>query len=141
MVFKSIFLDTNILVDIVAKRKIFADNAIAIFNYCENNKIEMFTTSHSIATLHYIAKKIVDEKELRSIIEDLLDTISIIGVSEITLRKSLKSNHKDFEDAIQIVAAQSIIDMDCIVTRDLKDYKNAEISVFTPDEFLNKLNL
>lgn len=141
MVFKSIFLDTNILVDIVAKRKIFADNAIAIFNYCENNKIEMFTTSHSIATLHYIAKKIVDEKELRSIIEDLLDTISIIGVSEITLRKSLKSNHKDFEDAIQIVVAQSIIDMDCIVTRDLKDYKNAEISVFTPDEFLNKLNL
>lgn len=139
MVFKSIFLDTNILVDIVAKRKIFADNAIAIFNYCENNKIEMFTTSHSIATLHYIAKKIVDEKELRSIIEDLLDTISIIGVSEITLRKSLKSNHKDFEDAIQIVAAQSIIDMDCIVTRDLKDYKNAEISVFTPDEFLNKI--
>jgi len=30
--------------------------------------------------------------------------------------------------------------MDCIVTRDLKDYKNAEINVFTPDEFLNKTN-
>ncbi len=141
MVFNSIFLDTNILVDIVAKRKVFAKDAIAIFNYCQNNKVEMFTTSHSIATLHYIAKKIVDEKELRSIIEDLLDTVSIIGIDEVTLRKSLKSNHKDFEDAIQITAAQSINEMDCIITRDLKDYKNAEINVFTPDEFLNKLNL
>ena len=141
MVFKSIFLDTNILVDLVAKRKVFVDDAIAIFNYCQYNKVEMFSTSHSIATLHYIAKKIVDEKELRSIIEDLLDTISIIGVNETILRKSLKSKHKDYEDAIQIVSAQSINDMNCIVTRDLKDYKNAEINVFTPDEFLNKLNL
>ncbi len=141
MEFKSIFLDTNILVDLVAKRNFFVDNAVTIFNYCKNNNIEMFTTSHSIATLHYIAKKTVDEKELRSIIEDLLDTISIIGVDEYILRKSIKSSHKDFEDAIQIVSAQSINDMYCIITRDLKDYKNAEINVFTPDEFLNKLNL
>jgi predicted nucleic acid-binding protein len=140
MVFKNIFLDTNILVDIVANRKLFSKSAIAIFDYCQTNKVEMYSTSHSIATLHYIAKKMVDEVELRSIIEDLLDTISIIAVTETVLRKSLKSNHKNFEDAIQIVSAQSINDMDCIVTRDLKDYKNAEINVFTPDEFLNTLN-
>ena len=85
------------------------------------------------------AKKMVEEKELRSIIEDLLDTISIIAVTETILKKSLKSNHKDFEDAIQIVSAQSINDMDCIVTRDLKDFKNAEIKVYSPDQFLNTI--
>ena len=143
MEFKSIFLDTNILVDLVAKRNVFVNDAVAIFNYCQNNNIEMFTTSHSIATLHYIAKKLVNEKELRLIIEDLLDTVSIIGVNEITIRKSLKSNHKDkdFEDAIQIISAQSINNMNCIVTRNIKDYKYTEINVFTPNEFLNKLNV
>jgi predicted nucleic acid-binding protein len=139
MVFKNIFLDTNILVDIVANRKPFSENAISIFDHCQKSKIKMYSTSHSIATLHYIAKKMVDEKELRLIIEDLLNTISIIAITESILKKSLKSNHKDFEDAIQIVSAQSINDMFCIVTRDLKDYKNAEINVFTPDEFLNKI--
>jgi len=139
MVFKNIFLDTNILVDIVANRKPFSQTAIAIFDYCQTNKTKMHSTSHSIATMHYITKKVVDEIELRSIIEDLLDVISIISVTEFTLRKSLKSNHKDFEDAIQILSAQSISDMDCIVTRDLKDYKNAEIKVFTPDQFLAQL--
>jgi hypothetical protein len=51
----------------------------------------------------------------------------------------LKSHHKDFEDAIQIVSAQSINTMDCIITRDKKDYKLAEINVLTPDEFLMNL--
>lgn len=140
MVFNQIFLDTNILVDIVANRTPFAKDAILIFDYCQRLKIKMYSTSNSIATLHYIAKKMVDEKELRSIIEDLLDTISIIPITETVLRKSLKSNHKDFEDAIQITSAQSIHNMDCIITRDLKDFKNSEIKVFTPDEFLTKIN-
>ena len=139
MEFKNIFLDTNILVDIVTNRKPYSQNAISIFDYCQRKDIIMYCTSHSIATLHYLAKKIVNEKELRSIIEDLLDTISIIAVSESILKKSLKSNHKDFEDAIQITAAQSINTMDCIVTRDLKDYKFSEINVYTPDEFLTQL--
>ncbi|KAF2513455.1 type II toxin-antitoxin system VapC family toxin [Flavobacterium foetidum] len=139
MAFKNIFLDTNILVDIVANRFPFSKNAISIFDYCQRHKIKMHSSSHSIATMHYIAKKVVDEKELRSIIEDLLDTISIIAVTESILKKSLKSNHKDFEDAIQITSAQSINSMDCIITRDLKDYKYSEINVFTPDEFLNTL--
>jgi predicted nucleic acid-binding protein len=139
MEFKNIFLDTNILVDIVANRLHFAQNAIAIFNYCKSNEINMFATSHSIATMHYITKKVVEEVELRSIIDDLLNVISIIPVTEPILRKSLKSNHKDFEDAIQIYSAQSLKQMDCIITRDLKDYKNSEIQVYTPDQFLNQL--
>ncbi len=139
MAYKHIFLDTNILVDIVANRIPFSENAISIFDYCKKFEVKIHSTSHAIATLHYIAKKVVREEELRLIIEDLLDTISIIAICESILKKSLKSNHKDFEDAIQITAAQSIVGMDCIVTRDLKDYKNATIKVFTPDEFLNTL--
>ena len=65
MEYKHIFLDTNILVDLVANRKPFSENAISIFDYCQKSNIKMYSTSHSIATLHYIAKKMDDEKELR----------------------------------------------------------------------------
>ena len=103
MAFKNIFLDTNILVDIVANRFPFSKNAISIFDYCQRHKIKMYSTSHSLATVHYIAKKVVDEKELRSIIEDLLDTISIIAVTESILKKTLKSKHKNFEHSIHSI--------------------------------------
>ena len=139
MEFKHIFLDTNVLIDLVANRMPFSKDAITIFNYCQRNKINLFCTSHSIATLHYVAKKVIDEKELRLIIKDLLNVVSVIAITETIIKKSLKSNHKDFEDAIQIVSAQSISSINCIITRDLKDYKYAEINVFTPDEFINSL--
>lgn len=74
MEYSEIFLDTNILVDLVTNRIPFSKNAIKIFDFCQNENIKMYCTSHSIATLHYLAKKMVDEKELRSIIEDLLDS-------------------------------------------------------------------
>jgi hypothetical protein len=55
------------------------------------------------------------------------------------LKKGLRSKHKDFEDAIQILCASSIEKIDCIVTRNIKDFKNCEILVLPPDEFCLKL--
>lgn len=138
---RNVFIDTNILVDVFAKREPFVDNSLRIYNFGVSRKIRLHTSSNTITTLHYILKKTLSEEKTRIALNHVMEYFSIIAVDINILRKSLKSNHKDFEDAIQIVAAQSIGDMYCIVTRDLKDYKNAEINVFTPDEFLNKLDL
>lgn len=138
---KKIFLDTNVLMDILANRQPFYKSSSEIYKLGLAYKVSLFTTSNTISTLHYLLKKYSNEENIRKSLYDVTSTVSIIAVDINIIKKSLKSSHKDFEDAIQIVSAQSINDMDCIVTRDLKDYKNAEINVFTPDEFLNKLNL
>ena len=113
---KRIFVDTNILVDLIADRKPFSKFAIDIFALAEKKKVDLFTSSHSIATTHYLLKKYVDEIVLRNILSDLLDIISIVGVDKDVVKKSLKSVHKDFEDAIQISSASSVKNIDCIVT-------------------------
>ena len=132
---KKVFLDTNILVDLIADRKPFSKYAIEIFTKAEEKKIEIFTSSHSIATTHYLLKKYLDEKSLREVLYNLLDFISVIQVDIDILKKGLRSKHKDFEDAVQIICASSIGNIDCIVTRNTKDFKNSEIIVLTPDEF------
>ena len=129
-----IFLDTNILVDLIADRKPFSKHAIEIFRSTEENKTQLFTSSHSIATAHYLLKKYVEEKELRNIIFNLLEFLTVIPVDLDVLKKGLRSHHKDFEDAIQILCASSIAGINCIVTRNTKDYKTSEIAVLTPDE-------
>lgn len=136
---KNVFIDINILMDIYAERKLFIKSSLAVYVLGIDKKINLFTTSNTITTLHYLLKKILSEEKIRLTLEHIIENVSIIPIDINIIKKSLKSNHKDFEDAIQIVTAQSIGDMYCIVTRDLKDYKNAEISVFTPDEFLNKI--
>jgi predicted nucleic acid-binding protein len=134
-----VFLDTNILVDLIADRKPFSKHAIEIFKSAEERKTELFTSSHSIATAHYLLKKYVEEKDLRDILSSLLEYLDVIPVDLDVLKKGLRSNHKDFEDAIQIICASSITGIDFIVTRNTKDFKTSNIAVVTPDELCLKL--
>ena len=134
-----VFLDTNILVDLIANRRPFSKHAIEIFKSAEEHKVQLFTSSHSIATTHYLLKKYVEEKELRNILLNLLEFLEVIPVDLDVLKKGLRSNHKDFEDAVQIFCASLIAGINFIVTRNTKDFKTSEIAVLTPDEMCLKL--
>ncbi len=136
---KRVFVDTNIIVDLIADRRPFSKFAIRLFSNAENRKVKLFTSSHSIATTHYLLKKYVDEKQLREILENLLDYLTVVAISQDVIKKGLKSKHKDFEDALQIIAASTIDNLDCIVTRNIKDFKGSEIPVFSPDELSDRL--
>ena len=133
---KKLFIDTNIIVDLIADRKPFSKYAIQIFQKAELKEIQLFTSSHSIATTHYLLKKYLGEKELRDVLYDLLDYLTVVAVDIDILKKGLRSNHKDFEDSIQILCASSIEKIDCIVTRNTKDFKASEIPAYNPDEVI-----
>lgn len=136
---KRIFVDTNILVDLIAVRHPFSKFAIDLFKKADNKDIHLYTSSHSIATTHYLLKKYITEKELREILFHLIELITVIPIDNSILKKGLKSVHKDFEDAIQIYSASSIEKIDCIVTRNVKDFRKSEILVLNPDEVLSRI--
>lgn len=136
---KKIFVDTNIIIDLLADRKPHSKFAIALFEKAELHKVKLYASSHSLATTYYLLKKYVDDKNLRLILLALLEYVNIIPIDVHIIKRGLKSKHKDFEDALQILSATSIDKMDCIVTRDLKDFKDSEIPVFSPDDILKKI--
>jgi len=76
----------------------------------------------------------MDEQYLRDVLFHLLDYLKVIAVDVDILKKGLLSNHKDFEDSIQIFCASSIEMINCIITRNIKDFKGSKIKVLTPDE-------
>ena len=127
----SVFADTNILIDLLADRPPFSKFAIELFDRAEKGEVKLFTSSHSIATTHYLLKKYIPEVELREILLSLLDYITVIPVDLAIIRKGLLSKHKDFEDAIQIFAANSIDNLSFLVTRNLKDFKKRRFSSIT----------
>lgn len=131
---RKIFLDTNILVDLVANRMPFGKYAAVLFDAAESKKLKLYTSSHSIATTHYLLKKFVPEKQLRALLLDLTELVTIVPVDDMVLQRGLRSHHKDFEDAIQITCATSVPKMECIVTRNLSDFKGSEIPVWAPDQ-------
>lgn len=136
---KKVFLDTNIIVDLIADRKPYSKFAIEIFAKAEERKINLFTSTHSIATTHYLLKKYLDEVTFRIVLFNLLDYLTAVPVDMDMLKKGLRSKHKDFEDGIQILCASSINKLDCIVTRNPKNFRESEIPILTPDELCRRI--
>ncbi|MBK7427147.1 MAG: PIN domain-containing protein [Saprospiraceae bacterium] len=136
---KKIFVDTNVIVDLIADRTPFSKYAIQIFQKTELKEIQLYTSSHSIATTYYLLKKYLGDKELREVLHELLDFLTVIAVDTDILKKGLRSKHKDFEDSIQILCASTIKNIDYIVTRNTKYFKASEIPAFNPDEIFLSL--
>lgn len=136
---KSIFVDTNIIIDLLGDRKPYSKFATTLFDKAESNQVRLFTSSHAIATTYYVLKKNRDDKQLRRILLTLLDFINIIAIDIHVLKRGLTSKYKGFEDSLQIFAALSAPKIDYIVTRNIKDFKGSEIPVYPPDIIVNKL--
>ena len=64
----------------------------------------------------------------------------IVDVTKTVIKKSLKSDFKDFEDAIQYKCALTISKIDFIVTRDSKDFKKSSLPVMNPQEAMGIIN-
>jgi hypothetical protein len=114
-------------------RKPFSYHAIRILEWAIEGKLELYTSSHSIATCYYILKKYSEDQLLRSALESLMQTIVVIPVSGDILKRSLRSDFADVEDAIQVNCAETVPGISGIATRNLQDFKKSNIPVFAPD--------
>jgi len=132
---KRLFLDTNILLDLIADRQPFSKFAIAIFSQAEQGQLELYTSSHAMATTHYLLKKYLDDMKLRQVLKNLMDYVQIVSVDKASLLDAIDSPHPDFEDAVQIGCAKTVIHLDYIITRNKKDFSQSTIAVLSPDEF------
>ena len=131
---KSIFLDTNVLIDFFADRKPFSLEAARLFNYSIKKKINLYISAVSYNNIYYILRQSCSHIETIKMLTELNEWTVIIDVSKEIINKSLKSDFRDFEDAIQYNCAKSLKKIDFIVTRDTKDFKTSSLPILTPKE-------
>lgn len=130
----NLFLDTNILIDFVANRQPFSNWAYQIFKDQKFGKWTLYSSSSTILVTYYIIEKQLGRNKSKQAIKKLLDRIEIISVEKNEILKALISNFNDFEDAVQHECALKIQDLDYIITRNKKDYKNSLIPILSSEE-------
>ena len=130
-----IFVDTDVILDLLAQRIPFFHFSAVLFTFAEMKKIELYTTPLIFANTFYVLRKNLVNAEAKNALRKLRILLHIVDSSESIIDKALNSTFSDFEDAIQYYTAlQNGISV--ILTRNLKDYKNASIMVQTPEEYL-----
>jgi predicted nucleic acid-binding protein len=133
------FLDTNIVIDVLANRKPFSGEATKLLDYGEKGMVNLYISSLSYSNIYYILRKITSHKELLSLLRDVEAIMTTIDVTASVVRESINTELKDFEDALQLNTALSDGRIQAIVTRDPHDFKTKEISIITPKEALSMI--
>jgi predicted nucleic acid-binding protein len=137
MTFK-VFIDSDIILDVLAKREPFYDSAALLFSSIEKGKISGYTFPIVFSNVHYVLRKRVSKKMTLESLRYLKTLIQILPLDHRAIELALDSELNDFEDAIQYFCAEQN-SINYLITRNKIDYKKAKINILTAKEFLSML--
>lgn len=131
-----LLVDTKVLLDLLGKREPFEKESRQLFSLADQGLIELVVSSLSVVNTHYILNDVMKIKQSRSIIGKFKVLVSTHDLNDKIIELALNdSDFKDFEDGIQYYTALES-KCDCIVTRNLKDFKKSALPVFSPKAYL-----
>lgn len=133
-----IFLDTNIMLDLLGEREPYYLSSAKIATLADKRNIEIIVSALSYATVSYFLTKYEGIEKTKDKLRKFKVISGICELDEVIIEKGLNSNFSDFEDSLQYFSALRT-ECDILITRNGKDFKQAQIPIMTPDEFLSSL--
>ena len=133
---KRILIDTNIVIDLLAKRQNYYNDAADLFSRADKKELNLTISSLTFANTNYILTKIKSAKEAREILRKFKVLVEILNLDDKITELALSDeSFPDFEDGLQYYSAIEN-EVDIIITRNKKDFKNSKLPVLTAEEFL-----
>ena len=132
-----VLFDTNVVLDVLLRRQPFHQDAAKLFAYVELREIEGYLGATTVTTLYYFMEKTLGD-DARTELRRLFELFKVATVDKAVLDKAVTSPLTDYEDAV-LVEAAFMSNLDAIVTRNIKDFKNTSLRVLAPEELLAML--
>ena len=131
-----LLIDTNIVLDLLAKRELFHESAAQIFSLADKHKLKLTVSSLTFANTNYVLTRLKSAKEARDILRKFKILVRVLSLSDKIVDLALNDDDfADFEDGLQYYTAIEN-NQDALITRNLKDFKAAKIPVMTAEEYL-----
>ena len=136
---KKVFVDTNIVIDLLSRRVPFFEEAATLFSLADKKQIELSVSSLTIANTSFVLLKQVDSGKAKSILRKLRLIVKILPVDDKVVGLALNDEaFSDFEDGLQYYTALEN-GQELIITRNLKDFKSSKLPVLTAQQFIETL--
>jgi len=133
-----LFLDTNVVIDLLGVREPFYRSAALISTLADSRKVTVVASSITYTTCEYVLSKYMRRESVIHKLRHFKLISQVANVDDAVIGKALQSDFTDFEDAVQY---HSAVGADCqiIITRDSQHFKKSALPVMTPDEFLRSI--
>lgn len=135
---EKVFIDSDVILDLLSARQPHYDYAAELFSLADEDSIKLFVSSLSFSNVNYILSKQYNADQAKKKLLKFKTLVTVLAVNDKNIELALASNFKDFEDAIQYYTAIEN-DLSILLTRNLKDFKKAEIIMLTPEQYLKAL--
>ena len=132
-----LFLDTNIVVDLLDRREPFCHDAVRLFTMAYHKQVQLIVSPMTFSTASFLLHKHGSEG-VRRLLSNFRKLSRVAASNERTVDDSLASQFKDFEDAMQYYTALRS-KADVIITRNGKDFTASKLPVMTATEYLAPL--
>lgn len=132
-----VFLDTNVVIDFYARREEFFKPAAVIIDLAVKGRVDVYVSSLTFVNAFYVLRKTYKVDDLYQKLQSLSELCHITTLDEDNIKYGLDNRSSDFEDTVQYVSAMSI-NPDVIITRNIKHFKNIDVYVDTPTDFLDR---
>ena len=131
-------IDTNVILNYITDREDrFRDSSKMIMDLCSQGKVEGYIAFHSLSIIWYSLRLPNEGKRLW--LKDICRVLTVASASQEQVLEAIDNEQfKDFEDCLQDECAR-MVNADCLVTCNLKDFKTAKTKVYNPDEFVELL--
>lgn len=134
----TVFLDTNVVLDILDDTRPFAKEGLLIFQAAEERQFRIVLTSQSAVDSAYIMRGYPLEQFKKSL-KKIVNVCVIFPITDMEILRALKSGCPDFEDALQIACAESHT-VNILVTNNKKDFEGfTDLPVYTSKEFVMRM--
>ena len=136
-----VFIDTNILIDFLAAREPFAEEAMVLFQLADNDEIELMVSDLTIINTIYILRRMhYGLSEIYDSLDNIRPLLTITSMGASVVDRCLQHRSDDFEDEMQYFSAVNA-NADYIITRNKKDFDFGDSAVMTPHEFFKEQNI
>jgi predicted nucleic acid-binding protein len=136
-----VFIDTNILIDFLAARQPYAEDAIALFQLADNGEIELMVSDLTIINTIYVLRRMhYGLSEIYDSLETIRPLLTITSMGATVIDCCLQHRSDDFEDEMQYLSTVEA-NADYILTRNKKDFDFGDSAVMTPQEFFKEQNI
>ncbi|MFV0466855.1 MAG: PIN domain-containing protein [Lachnospiraceae bacterium] len=134
-----ILIDTNIIIDVMAERSPHFTDSLSVLESIFLERTVGYITSSTITDIFYIInKKMKNSESAKQSIGKLLEIIDVLNVTKDDIISALASKMDDFENSV-LASCGVRNNIDFIVSRNKKDFKNSPIQTLTPTEYLREL--
>jgi predicted nucleic acid-binding protein len=134
---ENIFVDTNIIIDLLAKRDLFYKDAQALFTLSDKKEIQLCISSLSFANAYNSIVKHHKDIDAKRYLAKFKVLDKVLPLEDKAIELALASDFNDFKDGLQYFIAMDN-ESDIIITRNKKDFKNAKIPVMTAGEYIRR---